>query len=66
MMDCVLFRHGIAAERDEWEGPDADRPLTERGRATDLYLVESLDSGGRDSKDCAPLVASPFCGADCR
>ena len=30
-MDCVLFRHGIAAERDEWEGPDAARPLTERG-----------------------------------
>jgi phosphohistidine phosphatase len=30
-MDCVLLRHGIAVERDEWEGPDADRPLTERG-----------------------------------
>jgi phosphohistidine phosphatase len=31
MMDCVLFRHGIAAERDEWEGPDEARPLIERG-----------------------------------
>jgi len=30
-MDCVLLRHGIAVEQDEWEGPDADRPLTERG-----------------------------------
>jgi len=30
-MDCVLLRHGIAVERDEWEGADADRPLTERG-----------------------------------
>ena len=30
-MDCILLRHGIAVERDEWEGPDADRPLTERG-----------------------------------
>ncbi len=30
-MDCMLLRHGIAVERDEWEGPDADRPLTERG-----------------------------------
>ena len=30
-MECVLLRHGIAVERDEWEGPDADRPLTERG-----------------------------------
>ena len=30
-MDCVLVRHGSAVERDEWEGADADRPLTERG-----------------------------------
>jgi phosphohistidine phosphatase len=30
-MDCVLLRHGIAVERGEWEGSDADRPLTERG-----------------------------------
>jgi phosphohistidine phosphatase len=30
-MDCVLLRHGIAVERDEWEGAEADRPLTERG-----------------------------------
>ena len=30
-MDCILLRHGIAVEQDEWEGPDADRPLTERG-----------------------------------
>jgi phosphohistidine phosphatase len=31
MMECVLLRHGIAVERDEWQGPDGDRPLTERG-----------------------------------
>jgi phosphohistidine phosphatase len=31
-MDCVLLRHGIAVERDEWKGPDADRPLTEKGK----------------------------------
>ena len=30
-MDCILLRHGIAVEREEWKGPDADRPLTERG-----------------------------------
>jgi phosphohistidine phosphatase len=30
-MNCVLFRHGIAVERDEWDGSDDDRPLTERG-----------------------------------
>ena len=27
----MLLRHGIAVERDEWEGMDGDRPLTERG-----------------------------------
>ncbi|WP_455378544.1 phosphohistidine phosphatase SixA [Petrachloros mirabilis] len=30
-MDCVLIRHGVAVERDEWEGDDADRPLTDDG-----------------------------------
>ena len=31
-MDCVLLRHGIAVEREALEGPDADRPLTEKGQ----------------------------------
>ena len=30
-MDCILLRHGIAVEREEWNGSDADRTLTERG-----------------------------------
>lgn len=30
-MDCILLRHGIAVEREEWEGQDADRPLTRLG-----------------------------------
>lgn len=30
-MECLLFRHGIAVEREEWEGKDVDRPLTEEG-----------------------------------
>jgi phosphohistidine phosphatase len=30
-MNCVLVRHGIAVEREEWEGEDNERPLTERG-----------------------------------
>lgn len=30
-MDCLLFRHGIAADREAWDGPDADRPLVPRG-----------------------------------
>ncbi|MBI5315377.1 MAG: phosphohistidine phosphatase SixA [Nitrospirae bacterium] len=31
-MDCILLRHGIAVERDEWKGTDGDRPLTEKGK----------------------------------
>ena len=31
-MDCVFVRHGIAVAREEWEGKDADRPLTEKGK----------------------------------
>lgn len=30
-MNCVLVRHGIAVEREEWGGEDDERPLTERG-----------------------------------
>ena len=43
MMDCVLFRHGIAVERDEWEGPDADRPLTEYGAKRVRQVVAGLN-----------------------
>lgn len=30
-MTLVLIRHGKAGNRDRWDGPDRDRPLTERG-----------------------------------
>ena len=42
-MDCVLLRHGIAVERDEWEGPDADRPLTERGAKRVVQVAAGLN-----------------------
>lgn len=29
---CILFRHGIAVEREEWRGKDGDRPLSEKGK----------------------------------
>lgn len=31
-MDCLLFRHGIAYDREDWRGSDQKRPLTEKGR----------------------------------
>lgn len=30
-MDMILFRHGIAVERQEWAGKEQDRPLTGKG-----------------------------------
>ncbi|MCC6966449.1 MAG: histidine phosphatase family protein [Nitrospira sp.] len=31
-MDCLLFRHGIAYDREDWRGNDQTRPLTDKGR----------------------------------
>jgi phosphohistidine phosphatase len=31
-MELYFLRHGIAADRAEWEGDDAARPLTQKGR----------------------------------
>ena len=42
-MDCVLLRHGIAVERDEWEGKDADRPLTDRGAKRVAQVAAGLN-----------------------
>ena len=41
-MDCVLLRHGLAVERDEWEGADADRPLTARGAKRVMQVAAGL------------------------
>lgn len=31
-MECILVRHGIAVEPEEWEGSEENRPLTEKGK----------------------------------
>jgi 8-oxo-(d)GTP phosphatase len=38
----VLLRHGYAGERDQWTGPDAVRPLDERGRRQAEALADIL------------------------
>ena len=30
-MECILFRHGIAVERADWDGEENLRPLTPKG-----------------------------------
>jgi phosphohistidine phosphatase len=32
-MELLVLRHGIAGSREEWDGPDAERPLTDKGRS---------------------------------
>ncbi len=56
-MDCVLFRHGLAVERTEWSGRDADRPLTDKGRTRTRQAASGLMR-----LDLAPLhlLSSPF------
>lgn len=41
-MDCLLVRHGIAVAREEWEGKDVDRPLTEDGRRRVRQMAAGL------------------------
>lgn len=38
-MNCLFFRHGIAVEREEWEGTERQRPLTNKG------MVRTRQSG---------------------
>lgn len=56
-MDCVLIRHGIAVEREDWKGQESQRPLTPKG----LERTREAASGLR-RLDLAPthLFSSPF------
>ena len=42
----VVVRHGKAMARDAWVGPDATRPLDERGLRQSLALIPLLDAYG--------------------
>jgi len=56
-MDCILVRHGIAVEPDEWEGAEENRPLTENGKRRARQAAEALAALG-----CEPthLFTSPY------
>jgi phosphohistidine phosphatase len=56
-MDCLLFRHGIAADRAEWDGLEAERPLTVKG-----IQKTRQAAGGLRRLDVSPTVilASPL------
>lgn len=56
-MECVLFRHGIAMERGEWQGEDADRPLTPDGVKKTRQAAAGLR---RMQVEPTHLLSSPF------
>ncbi len=41
-MKCILFRHGIAVDREEWEGEEAQRPLTGKGMKRARQAADGL------------------------
>jgi phosphohistidine phosphatase SixA len=52
-----FLRHAIAYSRDEWDGPDSERPLSEAGLSTAADVAQtiaSLDLG------LGVIVSSPF------
>lgn len=40
-MDLIIFRHGIAVDREDWSGPDHLRPLTTEGHQRTTAVVRS-------------------------
>lgn len=56
-MDCILVRHGIAVEPDEWEGAEENRPLTDKGKKRVRQAAQGLAA-----LDCTPthFFTSPF------
>lgn len=56
-MDCILFRHGIAVEPEDWKGPDAQRPLTAKGAEKTAEAAAGLASLGVKPTH---LLASPL------
>jgi len=41
-MSLLLVRHASAGKRDEWDAPDAERPLDERGEEQAAHLPDVL------------------------
>src|SRR5689334_5886933 len=41
-MDLYILRHGLAGSREEWTGPDAERPLTGKGRSRTKAAARGL------------------------
>ena len=56
-MQLWLVRHAVAAERDEFQGPDADRPLTDKGRRRFRDFCEWLE---KQAEMPQAVISSPL------
>jgi len=56
-MQLWLVRHAVAAERDEVQGPDAERPLTDKGRRRFRDFCDWL---GEEAQMPQVIIASPL------
>lgn len=50
-----IVRHGVAGDRSGWDGPDSDRPLSDKGDAQALALAEQMTGLGIDR-----ILSSPY------
>lgn len=59
-MLLLLMRHGIAVEREEFDGDDAERPLTRKGRDRVAEIAAMLEKLGVDPGYfvCSPRLRS--------
>lgn len=56
-MDCLLMRHGIAVEPEDWSGLDETRPLTDEGKKKVRLVARGLAALGVTPTH---LIASPL------
>jgi 8-oxo-dGTP diphosphatase len=54
-MSLLLIRHASAGDRSSWKGPDAERPLDDKGRRQADKLVQRYGS-----EPFARLLSSPY------
>ncbi len=70
-MDCLLFRHGIAVDLEDWQGEEALRPLTPKGvektkeaaaglRRLDLIPTQILSSPFARAVETAKVIRETF------
>ena len=60
-MHLWLVRHAVAAERDEFDGPDSERPLTAKGRRRFRKFCNWL---ARQTPMPQSVISSPLVRAD--